>query len=271
MEAQDAMVTSPVERGNSRVLMIVAGVIVALALAVWAWRQTAGGGAPEDISGVWRSAASGEVYVFAKEGEDYRLTVAGRRLPVTEVAKAGDQLLLTVRTDSFLKAVWSLSETKSATGGRQLRLDKDGFAAEDLGFQRALTSADLQRIARLRAAKKPLWSPSYDCSKAASEPERLICSDAGLAQLDVSLARRYKEVSDDPVQREAQSTWLRDVRNVCTDSVCMREAYQSRMTVLEEAALDGEGDYDAGYADEAAAPAADATAAPAADAAPANY
>lgn len=259
MEAREAMAVTPVKSTNWKLPVLVGGLALLVGLGTWGWRHVAGG-APEDLSGVWRSQATGEVYVFDKEGEDYRLTLAGHRLPVTEVATAGRQLLLTVRTDSGLKAVWSLQESAAENGGRLLRLDKDGFAFEDLSFQRALTSADRTRIDRLRAAKKPLWSPSFDCAKAASDPERLICSDRGLAALDVSLAQNYKALSNQPEQREAQATWLRDVRDGCGDLACMRAAYETRLAALDEAVLDAEGDggYEAADDEPAAAPAAQA-------------
>lgn len=272
MEMRESMVAETAAKPmNWRVPAVIAVLVLLLGLGVWAWRHFAGG-APEDVSGVWRSQVTGEFYVFDKQGEDYRLTLAGHRLPVAEVATAGKQLLLTVRTDSGLKAVWSLQESQAENGGRLLRLDKDGFAFEDLSFQRALTSADRKRIDRLRAAKKPLWSPSFDCSKAASDPERLICSDRGLAALDVSLNQYYQSVSQQPEQREAQTTWIREVRDGCGDVVCMRAAYETRLAALEEAAMEGEGGggYEAEEADYAAAPAADAAAAPADWAAPAD-
>ncbi len=43
--------------------------------------------------------------------------------------------------------------------------------------------------------------PSFDCSKATARADRLVCSDANLAALDVQLAALYKsarEVSEDP-------------------------------------------------------------------------
>ncbi len=235
-----------------------AGAVVLGGGGFLAWQQLAG--QPPELAGVWRNQASGEVYVLEKKDEDYRMTVAGRRLPVTAVESSGDQVLLTVRTESGLSAIWSFRAQEAAEGERQLRLDRDGFFVEDLSFQRELTEMDRQRLARLKPAKKPLWSPGFDCGKAASDAERLLCSDRSLASLDVQLGQDFRALDGTQEQREAQQSWLREVRDACSDANCLREAYQSRSDELQAERAPEE------YTDDEENP---ELAAPAADAAPA--
>jgi uncharacterized protein len=78
---------------------------------------------------------------------------------------------------------------------------------------------------------------SFDCGKATSEVEKLICGDKGLSELDESLSKAYREVLrsvPDPADlKQEQVKWLREVRNRCTDSLCLEKAYRSRLAEFE--------------------------------------
>lgn len=75
---------------------------------------------------------------------------------------------------------------------------------------------------------------SFDCSKAASPVERLVCEDPQLSQLDEKLAAAYQAktltTSDSNSVRE-QRQWLAR-RNRCPDRVCVRTAYEERLAQL---------------------------------------
>jgi uncharacterized protein YecT (DUF1311 family) len=79
-------------------------------------------------------------------------------------------------------------------------------------------------------------SPSFDCARASTEVEHLICANGQLARLDVQLARAYKlaisTTSDKDVVQAAQRSWQKDVRNLCTDIPCIESAYKSRLAEL---------------------------------------
>ncbi len=79
---------------------------------------------------------------------------------------------------------------------------------------------------------------SFDCGKAASEVEKLICGDQGLSQLDESLSKTYQEVlrwARDPAGfKREQWKWLREVRDLCTDGPCLDKEYRNRLAVLEK-------------------------------------
>jgi uncharacterized protein YecT (DUF1311 family) len=91
------------------------------------------------------------------------------------------------------------------------------------------------------------WAASFDCTKAATRVEKLICADAALSQLDSALAQRYQSVrrlADDPeAVLAAQRAWLRQ-RDRCRDSDCLANAYRERIAALggnTDAALPGGG------------------------------
>jgi hypothetical protein len=80
------------------------------------------------------------------------------------------------------------------------------------------------------------WTPSYDCQKVASGPERMICSNKELSNLDVQLndvyAQAAKRVTDRSVLKTEQLAWLKNVRNRCSDADCMKHAYGLRLVEL---------------------------------------
>lgn len=78
----------------------------------------------------------------------------------------------------------------------------------------------------------PSASPSFDCKKAAIAVEKLICNNAELSKLDVSLAETYKEaVSKDRSIRDDQRAWNRE-KNKCADVGCLKIAYEDRINDL---------------------------------------
>ncbi len=87
-----------------------------------------------------------------------------------------------------------------------------------------------------QAAVPPMQGvvPSFDCTKAEKNAERLVCGDAGLATLDREVARLYALVADalnaTPGFEElldAQRKWL-EQRNTCFDRECAAEMYVRR-------------------------------------------
>lgn len=77
---------------------------------------------------------------------------------------------------------------------------------------------------------------SFDCAKASSAQEKMICSDRELARLDVELSavyRKAREAASDPkaLQNE-QIQWLKASRKACSDKACLAEAYKSRTAEL---------------------------------------
>ena len=76
---------------------------------------------------------------------------------------------------------------------------------------------------------------SFDCSKAISTVEKLICGNDELSKLDEELNAAYKYALDDEKQagrtRQAQKKWM-TARNGCSDAACIKLAYQNRIFEL---------------------------------------
>jgi uncharacterized protein len=79
---------------------------------------------------------------------------------------------------------------------------------------------------------------SFDCAKAATSVEKLICGSSELSTLDEHLGRYYSAAR--PALGPAasclvqnQRDWLRRSRNVCKDAGCLRQAYLGRLAELD--------------------------------------
>lgn len=76
----------------------------------------------------------------------------------------------------------------------------------------------------------------FDCARAATPVEKLICADAILSQDDEDLAEAYRQALAQGKQagavREAQRRWLAQDRNRCADLACLRASYARRLEVL---------------------------------------
>jgi uncharacterized protein YecT (DUF1311 family) len=83
-----------------------------------------------------------------------------------------------------------------------------------------------------------IHAASFDCNRATTLVEKLICADEALSQLDETLSWTYRKVlrsAPDPerIKRE-QTKWLRVVRDKCKDSACLEKEYRNRLAVLEQ-------------------------------------
>ncbi|WP_431821717.1 lysozyme inhibitor LprI family protein [Burkholderia sp. F1] len=82
---------------------------------------------------------------------------------------------------------------------------------------------------------------SFDCSKARTNVERLVCANPDLVKLDEMVNRGFvamqlvesKEISyQDPVRKD-QINWIRNVRNKCVDNTCLTDAYRARVQYIK--------------------------------------
>lgn len=97
-----------------------------------------------------------------------------------------------------------------------------------MNFLRYLLLVSLTGSAAVHAA-------SFDCDKARSRVEKLICTNAGLGELDEKLNTAYAgaKASLQPAEStrltQDQIQWLRSVRNQCTDRTCLEKDYTARL------------------------------------------
>lgn len=82
--------------------------------------------------------------------------------------------------------------------------------------------------------------PSFDCTKASTIVERLICSDADLARADRSLNEVYRAVAsgqaDTTELRREMNAWRRTERDTCASAACVLSAYTSKTEALSKRA-----------------------------------
>ena len=76
---------------------------------------------------------------------------------------------------------------------------------------------------------------SFDCNKASTRVEKMICSSKQLSKWDDDLEVIYKNVfnkTSDNINRQflvsEQRNWITNIRDSCTDEACLDEAYNLR-------------------------------------------
>lgn len=83
---------------------------------------------------------------------------------------------------------------------------------------------------------QPAQAVSFDCTKAATKVEKLICGDEELSKLDEELNAAYKTALHDGKQvnsiKQAQKQWIKE-RNGCSDTACVKRAYEMRLSTLK--------------------------------------
>jgi uncharacterized protein YecT (DUF1311 family) len=89
----------------------------------------------------------------------------------------------------------------------------------------------------------PATAASFDCAKARTNVEKLVCASTELGALDERLAATFKAIGPEPEgdpgwghwapRVDDQRRWLSDVRNACRDAACLRAAYIARIGVLQ--------------------------------------
>ena len=81
-------------------------------------------------------------------------------------------------------------------------------------------------------------SAGFDCAKAKTKIDKLICSDATLSEADQKLNALYREVlAKSPVPedtRQQQLEWVKQSRNTCKAADRLQQAYTSRISDLQE-------------------------------------
>ncbi|MBL0914867.1 MAG: DUF1311 domain-containing protein, partial [Sphingopyxis sp.] len=81
--------------------------------------------------------------------------------------------------------------------------------------------------------------PTFNCAKAGTNAEKMICASDELAGLDREMARAYRQLFSVAVKRRdvlasEQSRWRTSVRDGCGDEACMSRVMRQRIVVLDE-------------------------------------
>lgn len=96
-----------------------------------------------------------------------------------------------------------------------------------------------------RPAAAERVAPSFDCAKARSRPEKIICADPELSRLDRDLGRlhaRAAELAPDPAafKRQSDAQWFQRERT-CHDRDCLLRWYAQRREQLTAFVAENEG------------------------------
>jgi uncharacterized protein len=87
------------------------------------------------------------------------------------------------------------------------------------------------------------YGASFDCKKAQTKVEKIICTETGISELDDELALAYKNALKDDKRsrsiRQEQKQWLKQ-RNGCADAVCVKNSYAERLLILMQSANNDE-------------------------------
>lgn len=91
----------------------------------------------------------------------------------------------------------------------------------------------------LAFAAAPASAASFDCAKAATPAEKMICSDAALSALDEQLNKSYRaaiaRTGNKALLREWQRGWLRSPELAgCTSAACMKPLFAAGARLLDE-------------------------------------
>ncbi|WP_217182781.1 lysozyme inhibitor LprI family protein [Methylobacter tundripaludum] len=93
-------------------------------------------------------------------------------------------------------------------------------------------------IFALFCAASTVNAASFDCTKAAIDVEKIICSDTFISKLDDRLNINFREEIEKASDEEKtnlikhQKHWLKFTRNRCEDAKCVRRAYWSKSIEL---------------------------------------
>jgi uncharacterized protein len=79
---------------------------------------------------------------------------------------------------------------------------------------------------------------SFDCAKAQTRVEKMVCADRAIADLDEYLGRYYAASrAEIPAAASClqadQAQWLKSTRDACADGACLKSAYLNRLAELD--------------------------------------
>ena len=105
----------------------------------------------------------------------------------------------------------------------------------------AKNEAQAQSETTSKITNEPTQSvkPSFDCNKASTTTERLVCSDDELASLDLQLANAYKnarnsaDIAGKKKILNEQKIWLK-AYNLCNDKDCVKQNLEQRIKDLNQ-------------------------------------
>jgi uncharacterized protein YecT (DUF1311 family) len=171
------------------------------------------------------------------------VVVGGRRTLTSDVdytvqpaADASGNVVMLRNADPIVTPLATLTRTNQPTQ----QASQPTAPAEEQGTKvqenvAASESANKEVGPRTSSAGRP----SFDCSNARTKGENAVCSDSGLAALDVNMASQYRRaIESASPQEKALLQRTRDrflaYRDRCPNRSCMADAYVGRMREIRD-------------------------------------
>lgn len=179
----------------------------------------------------------------------YNITRTALLKPILEVQKSNKlqqeqqekqvkQEELTLKAQQIEQERQEIEQLKQETLSSQLKSEKLIALQENQEAERLKKELfEKQIITTLDSSPQKLTvSPSFNCAKASTKTERLICSNNEVAEYDTELAQTYKVAMANAVDKKAlkldQRYWNKNIRDACKDIPCLTYKYALRIKVL---------------------------------------
>ena len=102
-----------------------------------------------------------------------------------------------------------------------------------------MNSIGLQIAFMALATMLPITAQALNCARATSKVEKVVCTNAQLRRLDRILNEQYRsslpKTHNPELFKRDQVKWIQQVQGKCTDSNCLKSAYESRIRQLSDA------------------------------------
>jgi uncharacterized protein YecT (DUF1311 family) len=165
---------------------------------------------------------SGNAYLFGNASDS-----------LDGASASGGLFLLKYDKDGSRKwtRTWGTAATQDA---QDMAVDQDGFLYLTGRADGASKGLDVSNLGIMKWTPEP---PSFDCVKASTPQEKMICGDFQLSRLDDSLATLYsaaRKAASKPDELKAeQIDWLKSKRNACKTPEDLRRTLRERIGVLQ--------------------------------------
>ncbi|MBV9528884.1 hypothetical protein [Sphingomonas sp.] len=161
---------------------------------------------------------------------------------VQPAADGGSDTIVLKNADALVAPLATLSRTDQNAQQPAAQQPDDTNSTDEAAADQSPASAPPAVTAAPAQAPTPrpaMARPSFDCSDAHTAGEAAVCSDAGLAALDRSMAAQYGRAmaQADPDQRDLlQGTGERFLhyRDHCPTRACIGDAYTGRMREIRD-------------------------------------
>ncbi|WP_297803371.1 hypothetical protein [uncultured Brevundimonas sp.] len=132
-------------------------------------------------------------------------------------------------TDPIVTALSRQDLTKWRTGTTAAAAPSTAAPAQPAASAPAAATASQPTTVRGQSARRASqFQPSFDCARASTRVEHLICGNESLSRLDRQMAAVYRAERNDPNALARQRAWLQK-RNACTTEECLHDVYALRV------------------------------------------